>query len=173
MPSTEGLSIAALAVAALGGASSIYAVVISRRALRWEQDRNETKVTIAFGHATNFKAFARVINLNDPSPIPPEPMFYELTVSVVNSGETTEFVKTLWVEKASGGEGVDYSPNVDVELKPHSRWSTAIDAAELPDPEGGVVGIAHLANGTEIRSSVDHLIGSLNDDVERHNRGIP
>jgi hypothetical protein len=166
-------SIAALVIAAVSGGSSFYAVVISRRALRWEQqrdqDRSEPKVTIEFAHAAELRDESMrldIKNANQPR------LYYQLTINVVNSGETTEFLKTLWVEPTAGGQGVDYSPRADVELKPHSRWPVPISAANIPDPADGFLAIAHLAHGQEVTSPVEHLIDDLTERVEKHNRAL-
>jgi hypothetical protein len=156
----EAISIAALAVATVGGASSAYAVVISRRVLRLEEQRDraraESKVSISFGHAT-------ALGFGDNTA--EDQLFYELTINIINEGQSPEFVKTLWVEPAAGGEGMDYSPESDTELTPRSRWPVPINAADIPCPGDGFVAICHLASGQEVRSPVESLIeGMLADD---------
>jgi hypothetical protein len=156
----EAISIAALVVAAVGGGSSAYAVVISRRALSLEEQRDreraEPKVSISFGHAT-------ALRFGDNAG--EDQLYYELILNIINEGQSPEFVKTLWVEPAAGGEGVDYSPESDTELTPRSRWPVPIDAADIPCPDDGFVAICHLASGQEVRSPVEHLIeGMLDED---------
>jgi hypothetical protein len=162
------VSIAALLVAGVGGGSSAYAVVISRRALRREEERDATKITISFGHVTAFKNFPRILSLDRP--IPPDPMFYELAVNVINGGATTEFVKTLWIE--SGEDGIDLSPENDIELQPHERWVRTLDVNELPvgAAEHGFVAKVHLANGDEIVGQREVLVNGLRETAETHNR---
>lgn len=80
--------------------------------------------------------------------------------------QAPEFLKTLWVEPAGGGAGMDYSPESDTELKPRSRWPVPIDAADIPHPDAGFVAIVHLASGQEVRSPVKHLIDGMLDDVD-------
>jgi len=121
-------------------------------------------VTIGFGHATQLTHPVSVANL------PPPQLYYQLTINVSNVGQTTEFVKTLWVEPTAGGQGRDYSPPADVEIKPHSRWPVTIDAADIPDPDDGFVAIAHLANGQRVTSPVEHLLDWLTEQVEKNNR---
>jgi hypothetical protein len=168
---SEVLSILALAIAAVGGGSAFYAVVISRRAFAWQQQRDrervQSDVRISFGHASNFSHAPEVIDLSN---IQPRPLFYELTVSVVNYAETTEFIKTLWIE--SGENGLDVSPAEDAELRPRSRWAVKIDARSLPDGAGdkGFVAIAHLANTEAIVSDTEQLVAGMMDDIEQHNR---
>jgi hypothetical protein len=87
MSTSDVIALAALIVAAISGGGSVCAVVISKRALAWEQERdregNEAKIEIAFGHAMVDLPGPKVINLNN---ITPEPMIYELTVNVLNDG---------------------------------------------------------------------------------------
>jgi hypothetical protein len=156
--SAETISIAALAAAMVGGGSSAYAVVISRRALHLEErrdlERAEPRVSISFGHASAFR-------FGDGAD--EDKLYYALTINIINEGQSPEFVKTLWVEPATGGEGVDYSPKSDVELKPRSRWPVPIDAADIPRADEGFVAIAYLASGQEARSAVEHLIDGMLD----------
>jgi len=167
---SDALSIAALGVAAVGGGSSVYAVVISRRALALEQSKTEPRIEIVRGHATAHKNIPRIQFLDEP--IKPDPLFYELTVNVINSGETTEYVHTLLVETATTGEGCDYSPDEDQELKAHSRWSHVADAAGLPESDDGWVAIVRLANGREYRSSLIELDDVLRAGVTEHNSNL-
>ena len=160
--SAEVISVTALA--AVGGGSSAYAVVISRRALRLEErrdrERAEPKVSISFGHAT-------ALRFGDNAG--EDQLYYELSINIINEGQSPEFVKTLWVEPAASGEGVDYSPESDTELTPRSRWPVLIDAADIPRPDDGFVAIVHLACGQEVRSLVEHLLeGILDVDDEAH-----
>lgn len=101
MSTSDVIALAALIVAAISGGGSVYAVVISKRALTWEQNRdregNEAKIEITFGHAVVDRPGPKVISSNN---ITPEPMIYELTVNVLNAGAKTEFIKTIWVEGA-------------------------------------------------------------------------
>ncbi len=150
----EVISIAALVVA-------VYAVVISRRALRYEErrdrERGEAKVSVSFRHATALRFGDKATE---------DELYYELTINVINEGSSPEFVKTLCVEPAAGGEGVDISPGSDEELKPRSRWPVRVDAADIPRPDDGLVAIVHLASGHEVRSPVEHLIDGMLDDTD-------
>ncbi|HWX45391.1 MAG TPA: hypothetical protein VNY52_08715 [Solirubrobacteraceae bacterium] len=69
MSTSDVIALAALIVAAISGGGSLYAVVISKRALTWEQERdregNEAKIEITFGHAMVDLPGPKVINLNN------------------------------------------------------------------------------------------------------------
>jgi hypothetical protein len=124
MSTSDMIALAALVVAAISGGGAVYAVVISKRALTWEQERdregNEAKIEITFGHAMVDRPGPKVINLNN---ITPEPRIYELTVNVLNVGAKPEFIKAIWVEGSEpGGTGVDLPLDGDVELKPRARF---------------------------------------------------
>ena len=74
----------------VGTATAVYAAVLGRRgnrnsesALQWQKDRDQPSIRIEFTHAA--QTHAGIINLNDPRPLP---KYYELTVNVVNHGET-------------------------------------------------------------------------------------
>jgi hypothetical protein len=153
----DWISAAAVLVAAATGG---YAVVISRRTLAWQQERDreqaEAKVSVSFGHAT-------ALRFGDERD--DDELYYELTINIVNEGQSPEFLKTLWVEPNAGGCGVDYSPTSDVELRPRSRWPVRIDAADIPQADDGFVAIVHLANGQAVRSSVERLIDGMLDET--------
>jgi hypothetical protein len=166
--------LAALIVAAISGGGSVCAVVISKRALAWEQERdregNEAKIEIAFGHAMVDLPGPKVINLNN---ITPEPMIYELTVNVLNDGARTEFIKSIWVEGAEpGGTGIDLSLDGDVELRPRARFAATVDAATIPNHDSGVVAIVHLASEVEVWSEVEQLSDRLMADIVAHNETV-
>lgn len=175
MATSDVIALAALIVAAISGGGSVYAVVIGKRALTWEQEReregNEAKIEITFGHAVVDQPGPKVINLNN---ITPEPVIYELTVNVLNAGARTEFVKTIWVEGAEPhGTGVDLPLDGDVELRPRARFAATIDAATIPNRDSGVVAIMYLASEVEVWSVVEHLHDKLMADVVAHNETVP
>jgi hypothetical protein len=174
MSTSDVIALAALIVAAISGGGSVCAVVISKRALAWEQERdregNEAKSEIAFGHAMVDLPGPKVINLNN---ITPEPMIYELTVNVLNDGARTEFIKSIWVEGAEpGGTGIDLSLDGDVELRPRARFAATVDAATIPNHDSGVVAIVHLASEVEVWSEVEQLSDRLMADIVAHNETV-
>jgi hypothetical protein len=87
---TDATGIAALCVAAISGAASVYAVTISRRALRWEQNRVKPNVDVRFGHVMQLAMKAGPGSKFSSS--------YTARVNVINLGETTEFIHMLRLE---------------------------------------------------------------------------
>ncbi len=175
MSTSDVIAFAALIVSAIGGGCSIYAIVLSKRALTWEQERDrerdKAKIEITFGHAMVDLPGPKVINLNN---ITPEPMIYELTVNVLNAGARTEFIKTIWVEGAQpGGTGFDLTLDGDVELRPRARFAATVDAETIPNHDSGVVAIVHLASEVEVWSEVEQLHDALKADVVAHNESVP
>lgn len=171
---TDALGIAALTVSAVSAAGVVYSVVVSRQALEWQRrrdaERGTPQIRVEFEHAsTPMRLGFDVLDDSDPRPMP---LFYELTVSVVNVGETTEHVKTLWIEQADREAGTDLSDQLrgDRELKPRSRVTATTELAHIPQWHRGFVGIARLAGGQEIVSPVEHAIDDLVQKVEEHNR---
>lgn len=102
---------------------------------------------------------------------PAEPtarLYYLLTVSIINKGDMSEFVKTLWIEDADRTVGLDLTNALsgEAELKPRARIAVPVDAATLPESQGGFVAIVRLTSGPEIISGVEHLIDGLIDDAD-------
>jgi hypothetical protein len=175
MYTSDVIALAALIVAAISGGGSVCAVVISKRALTWEQERdregNEARIEITFGHAMVDRPGPKVINLNN---ITPEPMIYELTVNVLNVGAKTEFIKAIWVEGVEpGGTGVDLPLDGEVELSPRARFAATVEAETIPNHDSGVVAIVHLASEVEVWSEVEQLHDKLMADVVAHNETVP
>lgn len=175
MPPSDFIALAALIVSSIGGGCSIYAVILSKRALTWEQERDrerdKAKIEITFGHAMVAKPGPKVINLNN---ITPEPMIYELTINVLNVGAKTEFIKSIWVEGAEpGGTGFDLPLDEDVELRPRARSAATVDAETIPNRDSGVVAIVHLASEVEVWSEIEQLHDALKADLVAHNESVP
>ena len=113
----------------------------------------------------------KVINLDN---ITPEPMMYQLTVNVLNTGANTEYIKSIWVEGSEPpGDGFDLPLGGDIELQPRQRFAATVDVEAIPNYASGVAAIVHLANGVEVVSEAEPLHASLLADVIAHNETVP
>jgi len=152
--SAEAISLAAVVVAAISAAGSLYAIVVSRK-------QGKTKAKLTVEHKTGI---IRDVGIGiEPT------MCYQLGISVSNTGQTTEYVNALSVERVNG-EPANF-PTDNAELKAHSGWSTTINITGLSDLGDGFVVAARFANGVELRSPVEHLKTELSEKVEQYNAG--
>jgi hypothetical protein len=152
---------------------AIYAAIVGTAGLGWqiwrEARRLTTDVSVEFEHAAQGSRVL-VANLSDPDPRP-RPIEYELSVVVVNDGETTEYVRDIWIENPTRTEGCDVSASdPDKELVPRGRVvaSLRIEGLDL-DLSMGFIAIVRLASGRVIESKVDHLHQHLLDHIATHN----
>lgn len=164
----------ALGLSTVGTATAVYAAVLGRRgnrnsesALQWQKDRDQPSIRIEFTHAA--QTHAGIINLNDPRPLP---KYYELTVNVVNHGETVEQLRELVIETADRGERLplELRPATEPKIEPHTRHPVAVDVAKLPKSSSGYVAVARLWRGPEITSSVEQLNPEIVKAVAEHNQ---
>lgn len=170
----DALNVVAIAISGVSAVGVVYSVVISRRALDWQKQRDAERakphIRVQFEHAAEV-VHSYVHNLNDPDPRP-EPLFYELSVSVINDGETTEHLRSLWIESVDGVQGLDLTKDrhADRELHPRARIAIPVKLSDVPDAERGFVAIARLAGGHEVTSEVDRPLDDIVDHIEQHNR---
>lgn len=118
-----------------------------------------------------------MVSFGGPTDPRPAALEYELTVTLVNHGETTEFVRDLWFREAvgpggteEGAHGIDLFHG-DHELAPRSRMSVPVrhDHHHL-DASRGFVAYGRLASGTFVESEVEQLMPDMLDHVTEHNR---
>jgi hypothetical protein len=124
---------------------------------------------VKFEHAANPSPVFVMIS-SDPDPRPC-PIGYELSVVVVNNGETTEYVRDIWVQNATRTEGCDVDKSdTDKTLVPRGRVAASlrIDDIDL-DFSKGFIAIVRLASGRLIESKVDHLDKDLLEHIAAHN----
>lgn len=112
---------------------------------------------------------AGVINPNNPRPLP---KYYELTVNVVNHGETVEQLRELVLETGDRTErlSLELRPATEPKIEPHTRHPVAVDVATLPESSTGYVAVARLWRGPEIVSSVEQLNPEIVNAVADHNQ---
>jgi hypothetical protein len=156
-------------------AIAIYAAAVGSGSLGWqvyrEINRSRTKIRVEVEHATRPRQGPFVVWGGDPVDPRPDPIEYELTLVVVNDGETTEFVRDLWIHNPSRGEGFDVGldGDGDAELAPRSRLFQRFALEGLPvDLSEGFYGQARLASGRVLQSSPERL----DDGLLEHVRGF-
>lgn len=144
----------ALIISAVAAAASVYAVLVSRRGLVWQQRRDAERrtpslqVNLSQGSGTNDMVIMR---LDDDQPLR---WYYRVSVNVVNAGETTEFLSSIWaqtVDRSSLLGVTERRGGDDLELKPKARASFDFNAERLTGFENGFVVGTRLASGREFR----------------------
>jgi hypothetical protein len=169
-----GLSIAALVIALVSAGGVVYSVVIGKQALAWQKQQDLARVTpsvhIEFEHAAEPRSqlFWAGDDLEDERPLP---LDYTLTISVVNTGETTEHLKRLRVEAADHSEGVDLTQRgTDTELQPRARFPSEVQLRSIPEWESGFIAIASLVGSGDVASAVEYADDHMLAHIEEHNR---
>jgi hypothetical protein len=167
----EATSVVALVIAGISGASSVYAVVTSRRALKLQQSQLETKASIRTVHTAEERPGPIIIDMNRPARDPGK--YYQVAIDVVNDGETVEYVTRLLADTPDATDLKEYELRQDAELKPHARITVTTSADGLPEKgNSGFVVKALLANGKKIESEVIPLNPDVLDEVETYNRKV-
>jgi hypothetical protein len=167
------LSIAALVIALVSAAAAVYAVAIGRQGLAWRKRQDMARVTpsvrVDVGHAAQPRRelLWTQADMEDERPVP---LVYELTVNVVNTGETTERIRRVRIEAADHSEGSDLMIDDDHELQPRARFPCTVLLAEIPKWESGFVAIATLADGEDVSSAVENADDDLLAHIEEHNQ---
>jgi hypothetical protein len=163
--------VATLLVALVSAGIALYAAALSRRALAWQQDRDaerqETKVRIEFDHSAEDVPVMMFVG----GRAGPSMLYYQLTMSVVNDGETTEYVTGASLDAPDGSSSRDLSPYLkpDRELSPRGRVAIDVPSSDLSF-KTGFVGVARLASGQELRSAVEHLDAEIEARIADNNR---
>lgn len=150
-----------------------WATYTSHKARTWQRRRDEesrqTRARIEFEHEQHEQPW--IVFAGDPDPRP-SPRDYLLRMVVINSGETTEYVRDVFVDLPSGPLRIDkVGGSGDSQLVPRGRV-----VAEMPIAMGslrqfgaGFRGRALLASGAQILSEDSHLDGALIAALESHN----
>ena len=140
--------IIAIATAAVSAAISTYAVLISRRALKHEEQQAEPNVTVAIEHEKAEPGIGWDRSETD--------RFYKLTVEIANNGETDEYVKSVKIEQ-DGQEPIDCTPRENTKLAKHGHLSPFIRAEKVQDPAASITAVVELARGLKISSKPETL----------------
>jgi hypothetical protein len=155
-------------------ALAIYAAVVGSVGLGWqiwrEVRRTRTDIRVEIEHAAKQRRFFVVVP-DDPDPRP-EPLEYEVSVVVVNDGETTEYVRGIYLESRARTEGYHFgnAGEGDQVLRPRSRIADSVRLNELDfDASRGVVGIVELASGRSIESKLEMLNQNTLDHIAEWN----
>jgi len=154
---------------------AIYAAIVGTVGLGWqiwrEVRRMSTHVRVELEQSSQVRGGPFVSVGADVDPRP-EPVEYEIAVVVINDGETTEYLRNVWLENAARTEGYDFRPDdrSDRELPPRSRIQETVRLPELSlDLSNGMVGIARLASGRIVESEVEPLDQSILDHIAEFN----
>jgi hypothetical protein len=153
---------------------AIYAAIVGTAGLGWqvwrEVRRLRTDIRVEFEHAAKHRQFY-VAWAGDPD-TRPEPLQYELTVVVVNDGETTEWVREITIENRARTQGYEFdNTEGDEQLEPRSRVFARERVEHMDfDPSDGFVGTARLASGRKIESKLERLNQDILDHIAEHNR---
>lgn len=153
---------------------AIYAALVGSGSLGWqvwrERNRLSTKIRVEFEHGTPPRPMF-VVYAGDTDRRP-EPLEYELTLVVINDGETTEYVRDAWIEDVAGTGGNHFDDLGDEgQLPPRARVSVSLRTHHVEtDFSAGFVGVARLASGRLVQSKVEHLDAHLLEHIETWNR---
>jgi hypothetical protein len=156
-------------------ALAIYAAAVGTGSIGWqiyrELRRLKTDIRVEFEHASESRqVFVAFGADTDPRP---HPLEYELSIVVVNDGETQEFIRDVGLEQAAGGTGHDFGEGRtgDRELPPRGRFVEQIRVGHVDfDFSSGFRATARLASGRVIQSDVTHLDRRLLAHIEEWNR---
>lgn len=155
-------------------ALAIYAAAVGSASLGWqiyrEIRRLKTDLRVEIEHAARPRPM--YVAFGSDSDPRPEPLEYELTLVVVNDGETTEYVRDAAIEDAARTAGYDFGDELaDKELRPRNRVFAQVRVQDLEfDPSHGFYGVARLASGREIKSRVERLDNGVLEHIEEWNR---
>jgi len=153
---------------------AIYAGAVGTGSLGWqiyrERRRLRIDVGVEFEHSAEPVRAPMVSWGEDPKR---DPIESQLTLIVVNRGETIEWVRSVWIEDAAETAGYDFEDRMggDKELKPRARVLARVAIDDLPfDPSGGFYGNVRLASGQLVRSQLQHLDEVILEHVADWNR---
>ena len=176
------VSVGSLLVAAYAAKQSRDANTQSARALDWQQQRDLERSTpnlrleIEHGAEQERIDVGRVVGGGfERYPVTGEKLEYRLRVSVVNAGQTVEYLKSLWIQTADRTHGVDLTeslPEPDPKLTPGARVTVDPDSAAVPRGDEGFVVIARTVSGHEVESPVEHLDRELEAYIARINAAV-
>lgn len=169
-----------IAVSLAGGSLLIsgWAGWTAHTARQWQRERDEerrtTRVRVTFGHA---RTEPRQPSSAGVSVLWASPN-YTLTLTVINEGESTEYVTVAFIEQATDEEGRQgvrvfgdegHEGSDPHELRPRGalRAPTDLNDDQLAFLRDGFVGIVCLGSGEEVRSDVEYLHPNILDALER------
>lgn len=147
------MDVAGLVVAIFAALIALAALVLSKQALDWQKKQDEARVTpdvaVKVEHSVK----------QPPGPMTWDELAYVATITVINEGETTEYLRGLWVEAPESRPGrfepagfpVEGEADGDVELRPHQSEARDFDLTPALEWPGFIVR-AVFASGKEFQS---------------------
>ncbi len=143
---SDGLAAAALVVAILSAAGTVWASVVAHKALNYEKKKDKDAKTAVVEFKFEYKAGpARGVLITNED----YRYRYWLVVSVINAGETTETlgsVKVRSVDPHNGGESIGII-EVSKDFAPHTSIPAWVDMTTLLKFPGGYIAEAQLGRG--------------------------